>query len=79
VSENIDKSKTTKFVYIYWVPDAVNIMKKAQASARKGAIDAIFAPYHVDLQIQTKDEISDQIVTDAVSSASGSKSHIVQK
>jgi hypothetical protein len=79
VSENIDKSKTTKFVYIYWVPEAVKIMKKAEASARKGAIDAIFAPYHVDLTIQTKDELSDQIIMDKVSSASGSKSHIVQK
>jgi len=79
VSETIDKSKTTKFVYIYWVPESVKIMKKAEASARKGTIDAVFAPYHVDLTVQARDELSDQHLMDAVSSASGSKSRIVQK
>jgi len=79
VNEVIDKSKTTKFAYVYWVPESVKIMKKAEASARKGAIDAVFAPYHVDLTVQAKDELSDQHLMDAVSSASGSKSRIVQK
>jgi len=79
VSETIDKSKTTKFVYIYWVPESVKIMKKAEASARKGIIDGVFAPYHVDLTVQTKDELSENILMDVVSSASGSKSRIVQK
>jgi len=79
VSETIDKSKTTKFVYVYWVPESVKTMKKAEASARKGAIDHVFAPHHVTLTIQTKDELSEQVVMDAVSSASGSKSRIIQK
>jgi len=79
VSETIDKSKTTKFVYIYWVPESVKIMKKAEASARKGIIDGVFAPYHVDLTVQSKDELSEQHLMDVVTSASGSKSRIVQK
>jgi len=76
VTEVIDKSVTTKFVYIKWQPESVPAMKKADVSTKKGKIDDLFRPFHVDFLISNKSEISTQIVMDKVSSASGSKSHV---
>jgi len=79
VNEVIDKSKTTKFVYLKWQPDSLKPMKKAEVNTRKGAIDALFNPYHVDVHLSKKEDINFKAMMDKVSSASGSKSHIVHK
>lgn len=78
VTDQIDKSTTVKFVYIKFQPESVKPMKKAEISTKKGLIDDIFTPFHVDFFISSKDEISQALVDDKVSSASGSKSHVVQ-
>jgi len=79
VTEQIDKSKTTKFVYLKWQPESVKPMKKAEIGTRQGAISALFQPYHVDTVISKKDEISQEQMMDMVSSASGSKSHVISR
>lgn len=76
VIEVIDKSKTVKFVYLKWQPETVAPMKKAEISVKKGAIDDLFRPYHVDFFISTKQEINQQLVMDRVAAVSGSKSNV---
>jgi len=79
VIDIIDKSKTVKFVYIKWQPESVKPMKKAEIGTRKGAIDAVFSPYHVDLHVSQKKDVTQQIIMNLVMSASGSKSNVLGK
>jgi len=76
VTEVIDKSVTTKFVYIKWQPEAVPYMKKADIGTKKGAIDDLFRPFHVDFQVSEKKDLSTAIVMDKVAAASGKKSNV---
>jgi len=79
VEQTIDKSKTTKYAYIYWIPESVKTMKKADVGTKKGSIDQIFLPYHVDFTIATKNDITNDAIVDKVAAASGTKSHVVAK
>jgi len=73
------KSKTVKFVLVKWQPDSIKPMKKAEVSTRAAAISLVFAPVHVDLQCSKREELTKEILLDRVTSASGSKSHVVGK
>jgi len=75
IIEVIDKSQTVKFIYVKWQPESVPPMKKAEISVKKGAIDDLFRPFHVDFLISNKSEISAQLVNDRLASVSGAKSH----
>jgi len=79
VIDIIDKSRTVKFMYIKWQPESVKPMKKAEIGTRKGAIDAIFAPYHVDIHASQKKDVNQEIIMNLVMSASGSKSNVIGK
>ena len=48
VIEQIDKSKTVKFVYLKYQPENVPPMQKAQISVLKGAIDQLFQVCYLD-------------------------------
>jgi len=76
VKETVDKSVTVKFVFVKWQPPGINMNLKAQIATKKGIIDELFTPWHVDFFIETKDEISDELVKDKVSAASGTKINI---
>jgi hypothetical protein len=80
VTEVIDtKAKATKFVYVLWQPESTKIMKKAELSSHKGALEGVFRPYHVELFIQKSAELTEKAAMDAVTATSGSKSHVVSK
>jgi len=79
VTELIDKSVTTKFVFIKFQPETMNGMKKAQIGVKDGTIKGLFQPFHVDFQIQSKKEISEEIVKDKVASASGTKNNTIKR
>jgi len=76
VTEQIDKSVTTKFVYIKWMPDSVPYMRKADISTKKGPLDDLFRPFHVDILASDKSELSASIISDKVASASGAKNNV---
>lgn len=79
VSDQIDNSKTTKFVYVKCLPATVPPMRKARLTTLKGAIDAIFQPFHVEFFVEDKAELTDEIVADKVGSFSGSKLNVTDK
>jgi len=77
VIDVIDQSKTVKFGYIKWIPDSIKPMKKAEINTRSSVIAKFFEPYHVDLHVTKKEEVTQQMIHDMVTNASGSKSRVV--
>jgi len=76
VTEVIDKSRTTKFCFIKLQPESIKPMEKANISVKDGAIKALYQPFHVDVAIAKKEELSDEMIMDRVASASGTKSNV---
>jgi len=79
VTEQIDESVTTKFVYIKYTAPGVAPKTKASATTLKGAIDAIFHPYSVDFFIERPDELTNDIVKEKVGSTSGVRNRVVSQ
>lgn len=73
VTDQIDKSTTVKFVFIKIQPDAMSPMVKASLTLIKGALDEVFAPFHVDFVISETSELDHDILMDKVGRASGTK------
>jgi len=74
-----NKIKTVKFVLIVWQPDTLKPMLKGELSTRLVALKNLLHPYHVETFAANKTEINDKLIMNLVTSASGSKSHIVDK
>jgi len=51
-------------------------MTKAAINVRKGEIEKAFSPFHVNLQLSNKAELTAQHITDKVAAASGQKSNV---
>jgi len=78
VTEVMDqKSRTTKFVFVKWLPDGIRPMLKAAVNVKDSAVKAFFSPFHIDFTISKKDDISEQLIMDRVGAASGTKSNVV--
>jgi hypothetical protein len=76
LTERVDQSLTTKFVYIKWQPEAVSYMRKAEVSTKKGAIDDLFRPFHIDIFTSSKDDLSEAAIRDRLGAQSGAKSAV---
>lgn len=76
VVEMVDRSTTVKFIFVKWMPRNISTMLKAEVATKKGVIDALFTPWHVDFFIETKDEISDELVKDKVAAAAGTRDNV---
>lgn len=46
-----------KFVWIYWRPDNIPVMRKMQIGVSEGEMKTLFSPYHAELQACTDDEL----------------------
>jgi drebrin-like protein len=79
VVDQIDNSRTIKFVYVRWQPESTPAMKKGEISVMRSQIDQLFRPCHVDFNISHVDDISPAVIEAAVGSASGSRSNVVNK
>jgi len=75
-TEQIDNSTTVKFAFITWKGPNIPVMQKAKLGTHSGVVAEIFHPYHVTLTCEDRSEISDQIIEDAISTASGRKNHV---
>jgi hypothetical protein len=76
ITDVIDKSVTSKYAYVVYLPDSVPPMRKAKISTIAGSIKETFAPVHVDLFASFKEEITQDGLVDKVKSASGTKSNV---
>lgn len=79
VIDQIDNSSTIKFVFVRSQPEATPALKKSAVSTKLGLYQAVFAPFSTEFFITRPDEITESSVMDKVSSASGSKSKVVEK
>jgi hypothetical protein len=69
--ELIDKSNTTKFVYVYFIGEGVPFAKRGRFGVVKGDVTKHLQPYHVDFEISSSKEISEDIVAKKIAEASG--------
>lgn len=76
VTDSVDDITTTKFVYINWIGSKTKPMTKAKVSTHKGAAEEAFGPAHVTIFATDNSDISEHIVMDKVTSASGTRSHV---
>jgi len=80
VIELIDlKSKTTKFIFVKYVPDSIKPMKKAEIPTRAGAIEKLFGQSHVQIDISKKSDLTEEAAMKKLGQASGSASNVVAK
>lgn len=76
VTDKVDDITTVKFVYIIWVGQRVKPMTKAKISTHKGTAEQTFYPYHVSIYANDPSDISETLIMEKVTSASGTKSHV---
>jgi len=77
--EKFDDSDTVKFVFIHWVGEKIHRMLRARKGTHIGAIKETLAPYHTDVEAEKHSEISEEIVLRAVSKASGTAVHVLDR
>eukprot|EP01132_Coremiostelium_polycephalum_P002129 gene2129-2623_t len=77
IVEKIDNSNTIKFAFINWVGDDIHRMLRARLGTHSGTVKELVQPYHVDIQCSNLSEISEQIIEDTVSKASGTASRVL--
>jgi hypothetical protein len=75
-TEQIDDSTTVKFVFINWVGPNINRMHRARLGTYRGGITNLFAPYHVDLNCEALNEISEEIIIQRVKEAAGTANKV---
>ncbi|XP_046365847.2 uncharacterized protein LOC124141792 [Haliotis rufescens] len=76
VSDVVDDIVTVKFVFITWVGTKVKPMAKAKISTHKGSMEKVFGQAHVTLFATDLSDITEKVIMDKVTSASGTRSHV---
>ncbi len=56
--------------------DNLGGVSKAAINVRKGDIDALFSPFHVDFFVSSSTDLTEKIIVDKVGAASGSKINV---
>jgi len=77
-TDKIDQSLTTKFALISWLGDNTDRMHKARLGTHKGAVAELFAPYSVDLNTNTKGDVTDDNIHRIIQENSGTRSKVKQ-
>lgn len=76
VTDTVDDITTVKFVHIQWVGCNVKPMMRAKISTNKGIMEEAFTPFHVNIFATELSDISEKIIMDKVTAASGTMSHV---
>jgi len=79
LSEKHDDSDTVKFVFIRWIGANIHRMLRARLGTHSGAIKSTLEPYHVSIEAETKDEVSEDLILATVRKASGLAVHVIDK
>eukprot|EP01116_Phalansterium_solitarium_P022718 TRINITY_DN7607_c0_g2_i1.p1 TRINITY_DN7607_c0_g2~~TRINITY_DN7607_c0_g2_i1.p1 ORF type:complete len:541 (+),score=182.19 TRINITY_DN7607_c0_g2_i1:50-1624(+) len=76
-TEQFEMSETVKFVFIRFVGDNINRMLRARLGTHLGAVQTLFHPYHVALEASTPNEVSEEILAQLISNASGTANKVL--
>jgi hypothetical protein len=71
LTEKIDDSVTTKFVFVIFIGEKVPGVKKARVATHKGAVQELFGQYHVDVTASNPGELTDELITVTIKKAAG--------
>lgn len=74
----VELAKTSKFIFIQWVPEKMKPMAKAALSVQKPEVAKLAKPYNVEIVAGNLKEMSEEIVTDQLNNVSGIKSHATE-
>jgi len=77
--EKFDESDTVKFVFIRWIGENIHRMLRARLGTHSGAIKELLSPYHVSVEAETKDEVTEDIIIATVKKAAGTAVHVLEK
>jgi len=77
--ERFDGSDTVKFVFIKWVGENIHRMLRARLGTHSGTVKDIFSPYHVNVEAERKDEITEEIIVQTIKKAAGTAVHVLDK
>jgi hypothetical protein len=75
----VELAKTSKFIFIQWVPEKMKPLAKAALSVQKPEVAKLAKPYNVEIVAGNAKEMSDEIVTDQLNNVSGIKSHATEQ
>jgi hypothetical protein len=75
--EAVDNSQTVKFCFVNWTGQNIHRMQRATLSTHKGFITNLFAPFHVDLECEKKDEVSEAIIYTKIKKAAGTANFVL--
>eukprot|EP00752_Nemacystus_decipiens_P005881 g5315.t1 len=57
-----------KFVWVYWRPDNIPVMRKMKIGVNEGEMKSLFAPYHAELQACDMQELGEKPLADVLDS-----------
>lgn len=77
VEQTIDMSQTVKFVYVKLAGKDVAFVKKGKYGVVQGAIDGLFSPYHLVIEVDTADEITSEVIDTKLEETSGTKNKVL--
>lgn len=75
--ETVDNSQTVKFCWVNWTGQNIHRMQRATLSTHKGFVTQLFSPFHVDLECEKKDEISEAIIYAKIKKAAGTANFVL--
>jgi len=71
----VELAKTSKFVFISWVPEGLKPMAKAALSVQKPEVQKLAKPYNLEISASTVQELKDEVIADQLENVSGVKKH----
>ncbi|XP_003383653.1 PREDICTED: uncharacterized protein LOC100634597 [Amphimedon queenslandica] len=77
LTETIDMSETTKFVYITWAGTEVSFTKRGKYGVVSGSVEKHFSPYQVSLTCDTLEEVTDEYLMSKIQETSGTKNKVL--
>jgi len=75
-SEKFDDSTRAMFAFINWTGENIHRMLRAKLGTHSGAIKEIFSPYHVSINAEKDNEISEAIITTTIRETIGTASKV---
>jgi len=75
-TDTVDNTVAVKFVLILWVGEKLPIIRKARITTHKGEVTSFIGQYHVDIQCSNHNEVSEEIIQEAVQKASGTANYV---
>ncbi|KNC97305.1 uncharacterized protein SPPG_07234 [Spizellomyces punctatus DAOM BR117] len=76
MTNKVDLSTTVKFVYIYNFADKLSFAKKGRFGVVKGDATKYFMPFHVEIEIGSRNELIEEEVVKKIEAAAGNLNNV---